>query len=263
MDLFIKNESRLLFEQICSFLIFYNIKILSKGGKMQFKDQIKAIIFDMDGTIIESEDIWNKAIRKVLSDNNVFLAGQDEELLFNKMIGRNLDICFKDLKDAFKIDKHFLELVEDCKRLSAMEFSKGVSFIKGFEPFHLKLQQNNIPSCIATNCDLETLEKINQSMNLSKFFGDKIFAAAHVSKPKPDPALFLHSAKQLNVLPEECIIFEDSLFGFQAAKAAGMKCIAIKNDKNIDLLHHADGVIEHYDFATEILNGIAKNLKSK
>ncbi|HBS48527.1 TPA: hypothetical protein DEO28_01335 [Candidatus Dependentiae bacterium] len=227
---------------------------------MKFKNQIKAIIFDMDGTILDSEHVWGEAIKSVLTNHNVILNPHHEEVVFKKMSGTSLEACFKQLKEMFNLSKSHIELMEECKKHSASEFAKGVNFIQGFTSFHMQLQSYNIPSCIATNCDPDTFVKIEQRMKLSNFFGNKMFNISHVKNPKPSPELFLYSAEQLNVKPHECVVFEDSLFGFKAAKEAGMKCIGIKNDKNTELLHHVDHAIDNYDFAKEILNKIAMDI---
>ena len=75
---------------------------------------------------------------------------------------------------------------------------------------------------------------------------------------KPDPALFLHAAEKLNAAPENCVVFEDSIWGFKAANAAHMKCIAIKNNRNQD--HHSEnthGAIDSYDEAEAVILTIA------
>jgi len=76
--------------------------------------------------------------------------------------------------------------------------------------------------------------------------------------PKPDPAIFLHSASQLGVKPEDCVVFEDSIFGFNAAKAAGMKCIGIKNELNLKHLDKVNDAIENYYQAEDALKKIFK-----
>ena len=94
-------------------------------------------------------------------------------------------------------------------------------------------------------------------MNLTKFFGANIYHIGHVeNKVKPDPAVFLHAAEKLNVNPSECVVFEDSIFGFEAAKQAGMKCVAIQHPHNENHRHEVHGSITSYDDALNILKKI-------
>jgi len=94
-------------------------------------------------------------------------------------------------------------------------------------------------------------------MSLYKFFGANLYCIEDVgNKAKPKPDIFLHTAKKLNVTPSECIVFEDSLFGFQAARAAGMKCIAIKNSINQNNLKLVQQAISSYHEAEAALSKI-------
>ncbi len=224
---------------------------------VKIKEKIKAIIFDMDGTIIHSEHIWDNAVSQTLKDQGPNVSDQEMAELSCILGGMGLDKSLAFLKDKYNLEKHVHELVAEAKAYAAEEFAKGMNFMPGFEEFHKKLILNQIPSCIATNCDGESLEKISSSMKLETFFGEHIYCLSHVNnRPKPDPALFLYAAKKLNVAPHECVVFEDSIHGFKAAKSAGMKCIAIKNKINEGLLHHVEDSIEHYDLALEVLNKI-------
>ena len=91
-------------------------------------------------------------------------------------------------------------------------------------------------------------------MQFERFFGNNLFSVSHVNDvPKPDPTLFLHVVKQLQKNPEECVVFEDSLPGFEAAKRAGIRCIGIKHDRNKEHRDLADAVIDTYHEAYEIL----------
>ncbi|MBM3887195.1 HAD family phosphatase, partial [Candidatus Dependentiae bacterium] len=103
----------------------------------------------------------------------------------------------------------------------------------------------------------ENLEPLTESMKFHAIFGEHVYGIADVNYiPKPNPTLFLHVAKKLGVKPEECIVFEDSIYGFQAAKAAGMKCIAIKGPNNHHLLEHANAAIDSYHEAIDALKKV-------
>lgn len=232
----------------------------------KIKEKIKAIIFDMDGTIVQTEYAWAEAIKKVLAQRGITLKNETEMKIFNSVpIGQSLHDCWERLQKMFSLnDCSYTTLSEECQNYVIEQFKNGgITFKPGFEDFHKKLREHKIATCIATNSDDRSLDQLKKSMNLSQFFGNDIFSISHVNnKAKPNPAIFLYAAKQLNVNPKECVIFEDSLAGFQAAKTAGIKCIAIKNDYNTDSLYHADGIIDHYDFAHEALNKLIRHSQS-
>lgn len=226
----------------------------------KIKEKIKAVIFDMDGTIIQTEDLWDEAAKKVLAQKGVPIENEKEKKLYDSLpSGLGLYVFWEKLQTTFNLAEHnHTDLAKESRTHLEEQFKNGnIPFIPGFEDFHKKLCLHKIPTCIATNCDDKSLAHLTKSLNLSKFFGNKIFNISHVEgKTKPDPALFLHAAKELNVDPKDCIVFEDSLAGFQAARDAGMRCIAIKNNFNSNDISHANAIIDHYDFAHEALNKV-------
>lgn len=216
--------------------------------------KIKAIIFDMDGTIIDSEAIWGQAKRKALADFGIQHGLPEHQVFFTSLIG------LSPYQEAGKIKEFFgLSLPEDALIAATgvhanKLFMQEIAFIKGFELFHQRLQKLQVPTGLATNCDLDNLSTIVEKVNMTRFFGNHIYAAAHVDyKHKPDPAVFLHTAQQLGVDPSACVVFEDSNFGFQAAKAAGMRCVAIKSSGNGQKLEMVATAIGDYAEAEEAL----------
>ena len=216
------------------------------------KNKVKAIIFDMDGTIIKTEEIWINSIKRILTKRNITKISKAHTKMLDNSAGMGLTPGLQILKDAFNLPESVYDLVHETKMSAIADFKKGVSFIPGFEDFHKKLRDYLIPTSIATNADEISLSMLSAKLNLPLFFGQNIYHIGHVqNKTKPDPAVFLHAAKQLGVNPQECIVFEDSLAGFGAAKAANMKCIAIKNNVNKKYIHQVHGAIDSYFEAEE------------
>ena len=220
------------------------------------KNKIKAVIFDMDGTIINTEVIWKQVTLDFLSKHG-FSELDDNALKFLRSFsGIGMTDAAKQLKRYFDLALPLEQIITQKTALANDHFEKTVEFIEGFELFHNKLSHHDIPTSIATNSNLSNLEKLASKMNFKKFFGQNLYSVDHVGKAKPDPALFLHAAQMLGVQPSECVVFEDSIYGFQAAKAAGMKCIAIKNNLNQDHLEHAHEAIDTYHDAEDALKKI-------
>jgi beta-phosphoglucomutase len=220
------------------------------GKKMNNK--IKAVIFDMDGTILNTEHVYNKVRQDFLLLHGApVLTPEEQKLLAKRCSGLGVKEFIKLLKADFRLQASVEELhssyldISD-KRIYHSETS--IDYVPGFDFFHQQISLAGLPSSIATNhSSPEKLQKLIDRTLLEKFFGNHIYCTAHVDfKAKPDPALFLHAAKQLGVNPEECVVFEDSFPGFKAAKAAGMKCIAIKTDYNLHVLDHVHDAIDDY-----------------
>lgn len=219
------------------------------------KGKVKAVIFDMDGTIIKTEHIWRKVSVQVLMEQCKItqLAEQHEQFL-RSLSGMGLESSARAMKNTFNLETSVEDIMRRKIELAGDQFSHNIEFITGFEGFHQQLQTLFIPTSIATNAHKENLDQLAKSLNFERFFGNNMYCLADVSnKAKPDPALFLHAAQQLGANPAECIVFEDSLYGFQAAKAAGMRCIAIKNHLNNQHLELAQHAIDDYSQAEDAL----------
>lgn len=222
------------------------------------KNKVKAVIFDMDGTIVQTEHIWQKVTRAALEKRGFSSFSQDQEAVLCSLSGIGLIESAQVLKKKFNLVDDVYALAEEKKQHAIKLFAQKISFINGFENFHKRLEGLWIPTSVATNADDASVKTLTRKLKLKRFFGQNIYNVSSVNnRAKPDPALFLHAAKQLNVKPYECVVFEDSLFGFQAAQAAGMRCIAIKNKLNKNLLHHVDDAIDSYDDAEEALSKIS------
>jgi beta-phosphoglucomutase len=221
----------------------------------EIKNKIKAVIFDMDGTIIQTEHIWRKVSVQVLMEQcNITELLEHHEIFLQTLSGMGLRNSAKSMKDTFNLATPAEEIMKRKVELADNLFDHTLEFIGGFETFHKQLQSHIIPTSIATNADHANLQQIARSLNFERFFGKNMYCVADVGfKAKPDPALFLHAAKQLGVKPEECIVFEDSIYGFQAAQAAGMKCIAIKNNFNNQHLSLVNHAIDDYSQAEDAL----------
>jgi len=224
------------------------------------ESKIKAVIFDMDGTIIDTEYVWQKVISDFLSKRGITELTIEQKQILKDTAGGGLPKAASFFKQTFNFPENLEDLIQEKVNMSIEYMQKyPVSFINGFENFHDILRKNNIPTSVGTNASIPTLDLLAKKLDFKKFFGKNIYSMEHVGrKAKPDPAVFLHAAEKLNVKPEECLVFEDSISGFSAAKKAGMTLVAIKNDQNKDILYQADFAIDDYTQAGEIFKKVSK-----
>ncbi len=226
------------------------------------KQHFKAIIFDMDGTIIKTENAWQSIAHETLQVCNITIEELPEEdhFFLKKLAGAGFIEAFSMMKDYFKLTMPLDHFIEHAKIIAHKKFETEIDFIHGFQEFHSVLQEHQIPSGLATNAHRTHLDLLANKLNFHRFFDKHLYASSDVeNRAKPDPALFLHTAQQLGVLPHECIVFEDSKYGFQAAQAAGMRCIAIEHPNNFNDRHLVHGSIASYHDALEALRRLCKN----
>ena len=215
---------------------------------------IKAIIFDMDGTIVDTELVWERATKKPLEKRGVTTFTQEEEDFLESFAGSGIEDWAFQVKEVFKLDDHHHVIAAEAVSNAAEGFAGDLSFIEGFERFHSFVLRHSLKNCIATNTRQQAFDSIIERLKFKGYFGEHLYSIDHVGGvAKPDPSVFLHAAEQLGVDPSECLVFEDSIYGFQAAKAAGMRCVAIKNKRNKDFLMHVDYAVVDYHEAIELL----------
>jgi HAD superfamily hydrolase (TIGR01509 family) len=196
---------------------------------------IKGIIFDCDGVLVDSEPFSCGVWKPVLAKRGINIGEGD----FKEIVGKNMDdaIEFFFKKYSFKGDKN--EIAID-KEEEYFNHAKGnLKTFPGTIEFIEKALELGLKICVASS---GSLEKIHFNLNeggLSQYF-TSIISCEDVKIGKPAPDLFLAAAKRIMVNPEECIVVEDSLYGVQAAKAASMYCIAITTSLPAEKLHEAD-----------------------
>lgn len=209
--------------------------------------KFKAIIFDMDGTIIDTTDIWSNATMHLIKNHGIDYTEDLAKEIHDLTHGLAIDKTCQIIKDVAKIDTPLELLISKKNQIAVDLYKEGIKFILGFEEFHKTIFDKNIKSAVATNADDRTLQITKDVLNIERFFGEHIYNISHVNNLcKPNPALYLHAAYKLNTDPKDCIAIEDSAHGIKAAKNAGIYCIGINTSGNLDQLKEADIIIDGY-----------------
>lgn len=208
----------------------------------------KAIIFDMDGTIIDSERIWNEATLTLFNRRSIKLDEAEKADLRRKVAGLALHKSCATIKEMGQFTESIEELIEEKSAIACSLYKKNITFIDGFIEFHEQVQQLNLKTGVATNADDQTLAIAKNRLQLDRFFGKHLYGISAVgNRCKPDPAIYLHAAEQLQVDPRECLAIEDSYYGIKAAQAAGIYCIGINSANDRTQLVNANQIIDHYN----------------
>ena len=176
------------------------------------------LLFDSDGTLVDSEAINTEALTDELR-----LQGIDEDK--SALLARYRGWQFKALLcDLGKLHHQELDAAFE-ERFRARASSYFDERLEPIPNIHNALQQLHQVKCVASNAPMSKLRQVLGKTGLSGFFNNKLFSAYEISRFKPDPALFLYAAEQMAFDADKCIVIEDSDAGVMAAVKAGMKCV--------------------------------------
>lgn len=197
------------------------------------KHMIKALIFDMDGVIIDSEPIHFESDRITMREYGIEIS--DDVLI--RYVGVTNPAMWAELKELYNLDSSIDELLEkQLKHKFDLFGTRKLKAIDGiFELVNL-LKEKGIKIGLASSSPRVFIELILKNLEIIDFF-DVIVSGDDVLKSKPEPDIFLRASKLLGVEPKDCMVIEDSEHGVKAAKSAGMKCIGYinVNSGNMDL----------------------------
>jgi HAD superfamily hydrolase (TIGR01509 family) len=207
----------------------------------------KAIIFDMDGTIVNTENLWETTTHRFIEAKGFVYTQELKSFFQSRLQGLAMDKSCELIKNHLNIKEEIEHLISQKSVIAHSLYASGISFIEGFEDFHAKVEAHGLKSGIATNADNKILHLTDQALNLRKFFKEHMYDISRVNfKSKPDPAIYLHVAAQLGCEPHECIAIEDSAHGIAAALNAGMFCIGINTSRRPDQVQKANVIVDGY-----------------
>jgi len=207
----------------------------------------KAIIFDMDGTIIDTEQIWKEATRQLLKNRGIEYTLEMEAELGPQLAGGGMAQGCMLIKMHAELSDDVGTLVIEKSAIACRMYQQEVIYMEGFLEFIVKVQKHNLKIGLATNADDNTLRVTEQALKISDHFGEHMYNPSHVNhRTKPDPAMYLHAAEKLGVAPEHCIAVEDSAHGIRAAKGANMFCIGFNSSRNHHQVKESDLIVDEY-----------------
>lgn len=189
---------------------------------------MQAVIFDLDGTLIDSMWMWKQIDIDYLARHGHPLP-EDLQDCIEGMSFSETAVYFKErfgLKDSLDIIK------DDWNRMAYDIYVNEVPLKQGVLEFLQYLKKRGIRTGIATSNSKELLMAVLESLGIAEYF-DELHTSCEVEKGKPAPDIYLLVAEKLGVKPENCLVFEDIIQGILAGKAAGMKVCAVKDDFSI------------------------------
>lgn len=204
---------------------------------------IKFLIFDLEGVIINSEPIWEEADTEFLRRRGI---AYDIEEVKSIVMGRNLVDGAQLLQQKYGFDGNPEELGRERRELARELFKQEVAFMPGFLEF-FESTASKYPRAIATALERDFFAAIDAKLHLTEMFDGHAYSIEDIGFiGKPNPDIFLYAAKHLGADPAECLVIEDAPNGVAAARAAGMRCAAITNTVSRERLAGADQIIHSY-----------------
>ena len=205
---------------------------------------LHGVIWDLDGVLIDSMEIHFNVWQKVFSELGVTF----ERQYFNRHFGTtNLETIHTVLGDQLS-HQEALALAEKRQVLFEHEAIHQARLVPGVKQWLDFFQQNNIPQAVASSNAQNFIEAIASHLKISSFF-NAIVSAENLAS-KPDPAVFLETAKIMQAMPLHCLVIEDAVSGIEGARRAGMKCIAVATTTPTSALSAANLVISSFSALT-------------
>ncbi|MCP1101094.1 HAD superfamily hydrolase (TIGR01509 family) [Aequitasia blattaphilus] len=208
---------------------------------------IEGIIFDLDGTLIDSMWIWPSVDEEYLGARNLRMP----EGFQDQMEGMSYRDVAKLFRTTFpSIESSTEEIMEEWIRMAYHKYVNEVPLKSGVKKFLQEMRRREIPMGIATSNTLDLVLDTLKSLEIDFYFSS-IHSANEVKSGKPEPDIYLLVSQELGISPKKCLVFEDVPMGILAGKNAGMKVCGVEDSFSANQVQKkkalADFYINHYD----------------
>lgn len=215
-------------------------------GLKELVDNSKAIIFDLDGTLIDSMNVWSDIDKEFFKMHDLPF---EED--YQKEIGhKGLKEIAAYTKTRYNLKESEDEIVTIWLDMAKEAYAYKIPLKEGVKSFLEYLQSKNIKMGIATSNSLELTELVLKHHDIYKYFS-KVVTVNELKTNKGSPDIYLHISDSFGLVPSECIVFEDLLTGIRTAKKAGYKVVGVKEisslDKEKEIREIADLYISNYN----------------
>lgn len=190
---------------------------------------IKGAIFDIDGVILDSMPIWDKAGEMYLCS----LGFQPEPGLAKTMFSMSMGEGAKYLRERYQMDMDEVEIIKGINRTIEDFYAFQVQLKEGVEQFLKGLRQYGIKTVAATTSDRQVFERALKRLNVTGYF-ERIFTSSETGAGKSKPDIFLAAAEHMGTIPKETWVFEDALYAIRTAKNAGFRTVGVYDDSSLD-----------------------------
>ena len=194
---------------------------------------LKAVLFDMDGVIVDTEPLHYKAYQKMFAKVGIEVSSE----MYEGFTGQSTYGICKQLCSHFNLELEPQELVQIKRNYFTKLFfdDDDLKLLDGVEKLINNYFDHGLTLVMASSASMFTINNVMKRFKLDRFFSNKL-SGADLKASKPHPEIFINAAKAADALPNECFVIEDSTNGIRAAHKAGIYCVAYKSEhsKNQD-----------------------------
>lgn len=202
---------------------------------------IKAVLFDLDGTLVDSMWVWKQIDIEYLGRFGIALP----ETLQSEIEGMSFSETAIYIKEKFQISDSVEQMKEDWNKMAWEKYEKEVFLKNGAEAFLGSCKERGVKLGIATSNSKELVANVLRARGVLSLF-DAVVTGCEVERGKPSPDVYLEAAKRCGVNTDECLVFEDIVPGIMAGKNAGMKVCAIEDAYSMHQKAEKERLADYY-----------------
>ncbi len=182
-----------------------------------------AVIFDMDGVLVDGEPLHYAVVRRLLAEEGVEFTLAD----YQRYLGTTLESTWSDLRGRYRLERGYEWYAEAYDREVVRSYREEAELLPGAEALLSRLAEASVPLALASSSNREWVDAALDALGLRRFFSETV-AGDEVARGKPDPEIYLRAAQRLGAAPSACLAVEDAPAGIAAARAAGMTVVAVR-----------------------------------
>tara|TARA_Y100000590_G_scaffold317424_1_gene359107 strand:- start:672 stop:1316 length:645 start_codon:yes stop_codon:yes gene_type:complete len=205
-----------------------------------FNNNIKAILFDMDGVVIDSEKLYSQSEKKLLAQYGVKFDESDWHYIKGCTEKQFYDLVYS----KFNINIPRDQLIDKGRKFLKTVFTQELEYMNGFNEIY-SIFKKKFKLALVTSTGPELVNHIDSLLSIYEKF-DIVITSKDTTIHKPQPEPYLIAMKRLQLEPNQCIVFEDSIQGIKAGKAAGSYVIALEGSLEKEVLTEADLIISSF-----------------
>jgi beta-phosphoglucomutase len=199
---------------------------------------IQAIIWDLDGVIIDSANEHRLAWQRLAREEGISFSDAD----FRATFGKRNDAIFAEIWGSLPPER-VQELANRKEAYFREIIGKTATPLPGAMELMRGLHEAGFPQALASSTPIENIELIGEVLGLKRYL-TALVSGETVPHGKPAPDIFLKAAGELKVAPEHCLVIEDAVAGVEAAHAAGMRCISVAGNRDLPGLRKAELMVK-------------------